>query len=59
MTRLIGRGAFAWDLAVLVAFFGAFFLPGVADAQPSPPSRHIGILLNAFSPEEQAPQAFP
>jgi putative ABC transport system substrate-binding protein len=59
MTRPIGRGAFAWGLAVLVAFLGAFFLPGVADAQPSPPSRHIGVLLNAFSPEEQAPQAFP
>src|SRR5882672_9415606 len=32
--------------------------PLAADAQQAPPSRHIGVLLNAFSPEEQAPQAF-
>jgi putative ABC transport system substrate-binding protein len=32
--------------------------PLAAGAQQAPPSRQIGVLLNAFSPEEQAPQAF-
>ena len=58
MTRLIGRGAFTWGLTALVASLGTFFLPGAGDAQQAPPSRHIGVLLNAFSPGEQAPQAF-
>ena len=37
---------------------GLLASPLAADAQQAPPSRHIGVLLNAFSPEEQAPQAF-
>ena len=32
--------------------------PPVAEAQQAPPSRHIGVLLNAFSPEDQALRAF-
>src|SRR5215475_8182401 len=45
------------------SFVGAFtsgFLvsPLPAGAQQASPSRHIGVLLNAYSPEEQAPQAF-
>ncbi len=57
MTRLIGWGAFACGVVALVASLGACFLLGAADAQ-APPSRRIGVLLNAFSPEEPAPQAF-
>ena len=41
---LIGGAAAAWPLA--------------AGAQQAPLSPHIGVLLNAFSPGEQAPQAF-
>src|SRR5262249_7839182 len=57
MTRLIRRGAFAWSLAALVASLGASYVPGAADAQQAPQSRHIGVLLNAFSPDDDAPQA--
>ena len=50
---MIRRAALAATLALslLIASLGA-------GAQQAPPSRHIGVLLNAFSPEEQAPQAF-
>jgi hypothetical protein len=37
---------------------GLLAAPFAAGAQQAVPSRHIGVLLNAFSPEEQAPQAF-
>ena len=37
---------------------GLLATPLTAGAQQAAPPRHIGVLLNAFSPEEQAPQAF-
>ena len=37
---------------------GVLAAPLAAGAQQARSSRHIGVLLNAFSPEEQAPQAF-
>jgi putative ABC transport system substrate-binding protein len=37
---------------------GAAAWPLAAWAQQAPLSPHIGVLLNAFSPGEQAPQAF-
>src|SRR5262245_6951946 len=37
---------------------GLLSAPLDAGAQQAAPSRYIGVLLNAFSPEEQAPQAF-
>src|SRR5262249_47096486 len=45
---------------VTVALFFLAFLaaPLGGEAQQTPPSRHLGVLLNAFSPEEQALQAF-
>jgi putative ABC transport system substrate-binding protein len=44
--------------ALAVALGFSLLTPLVAGAQPAPSSRHIGVLLNAFSPEDQAPQAF-
>src|SRR5262245_43692118 len=49
---MISRRSFVGTLV------GGLLTAPLAAAQQAAPSRHVGILLNAFSPEEQAPQAF-
>ena len=58
MTGRIGQRAFAFGLAGLAVFLGAFCLSGASDAQQAAAPRRIGVLLGGFSPESKEAQAF-
>ena len=58
MIGRIGRRAFVWILAALVASLGAFCLPGASEAQQPALPRHIGIILVGATPESKEVQAF-